>query len=41
MDNGVVTEIKDSRAFVPFRALGEALGVEVEWVADTKTALYK
>lgn len=26
--------------FVPFRALGNALGVDVEWDADTKTAIY-
>lgn len=41
MDYGVVAEIKDSRTFVPFRALGEALGAEVDWEADTKTATYK
>lgn len=40
MDNGVKAEIKEGRMFVPFRALGNALGVDVEWDADTKTATY-
>lgn len=40
MENGVVAEIQDSRMFVPFRALGQALGVPVTWNADTKTAIY-
>gem|GEM_PF-459303 len=40
MDNGVVAEITDSRMFVPFRALGQALGVPVTWDADTRTAIY-
>jgi hypothetical protein len=26
--------------FVPFRALGQALGVNVSWDADTRTAYY-
>ena len=29
MDNGVKAEITDSRKFIPFRALGQALGVAV------------
>lgn len=41
MDNSVAAEIKEGRMFVPFRALGEALGVDVEWDSDTKTAIYK
>lgn len=41
MDNGVAAEITDSRMYIPFRALGEALGVTVDWDADTKTAIYK
>ena len=41
MDNGVKAEIKDARMYVPFRALGKALGVEVTWDAATKTAAYK
>jgi hypothetical protein len=41
MDYGVKAEIKNSRMYVPFRALGEALGVEVTWDADTRTAAYK
>lgn len=40
MENGVVAEITDSRMFVPFRALGQALGVSVSWDADTRTAIY-
>jgi hypothetical protein len=40
MENGVVAEITDSRMFVPFRALGQALGVPVTWDADTRTAIY-
>lgn len=40
MDYGVVAEIKDDRMFVPFRALGQALGVNVTWDADTRTATY-
>lgn len=41
MDNSVQAEITDGRMFVPFRALGNALGVDVEWDTDTKTAIYK
>jgi len=41
MDNDVKAEIKDNRMFIPFRALGKALGVNVSWDADTKTAIYK
>ncbi len=40
MDNGVVAEITDGRMFIPFRDLGEALGVDVDWDSDTKTAVY-
>ncbi|MDO4299914.1 MAG: copper amine oxidase N-terminal domain-containing protein [Clostridia bacterium] len=40
MDNGVVAEIVDGRMFVPFRALGQALGVPVSWDAETRTAIY-
>ncbi len=38
--NGVKTEITDGRMYIPFRALGEALGAEVNWDAETKTASY-
>jgi hypothetical protein len=41
MDNSVQSEITDGRMFIPFRAMGKALGVDVEWIADTKTAVYK
>ncbi len=40
MDNGVKAEISNNRMFIPFRALGQALGVSVDWDADTKTAVY-
>jgi len=36
----VVAEITDSRMFVPFRALGDALGVKVTWDDATRTAIY-
>jgi hypothetical protein len=41
MANGVKAEIKDGRMYIPFRALGEALGVDVAWDSNTKTASYK
>ncbi len=41
MENGVKAEIKDSRMYIPFRALGTALGVKVDWDVETKTAIYK
>ncbi len=40
MSNGVSAEIKDGRMFVPFRTLGEALGADVSWDAETKTAYF-
>ena len=40
MDNGVKAEITDSRMFVPFRALGQALGAEVSWDGTNKTAYF-
>ncbi len=40
MDNGVYSEITDSRMFVPFRALGEAFGIEVSWDSPTWTASF-
>ena len=40
MEYGVKAEIKDGRMFVPFRALGQALGVTVDWDANTRTAIY-
>ncbi|MBQ7265845.1 MAG: copper amine oxidase N-terminal domain-containing protein [Firmicutes bacterium] len=40
MPNGVKTEIVEGRTFVPFRALGNALGVSVDWEAETKTAVF-
>ena len=41
MENGVKAEIKSGRMFIPFRALGTALSVKVDWDAETKTAIYK
>ncbi len=41
MGNGIVPEIKDGRVFVPFRPLGEALGMNVKWDSSTKTAIYE
>lgn len=41
MDYGVKAEIKDGRMYIPFRALGEAMGVDVEWDAETRTAIYR
>lgn len=40
MANGAKAEIKDGRIYIPFRALGEALGVKVSWDSTTKTAIY-
>lgn len=40
MEYGVTAEITDDRMFVPFRALGQALGVPVDWDAETRTAIY-
>ncbi len=41
MPNGAAAEINNGRMFVPFRALGDALGVQTDWENDTKTAVYK
>ncbi len=38
MENNAVSEIKNGRMFVPFRALGNALDVKVEWDKESKTA---
>ena len=40
MENNVKAEIKDGRMYIPFRALGKALDVNVTWEAETKTAIY-
>jgi hypothetical protein len=40
MENSVSTEISNDRLYVPFRALGQALGVTVNWNAETRTATY-
>jgi hypothetical protein len=36
----VSLEIREDRAFVPFRALGEAFGIRVTWEQDTTTAIF-
>jgi hypothetical protein len=36
----VSAEITDDRSFLPFRQLGNALGVDVAWDAATNTAIY-
>lgn len=41
MGNSIVPEIKEGRVFVPFRPLGEALGMNVKWDSNTKTAIYE
>lgn len=41
MGNGVVPEIKNGSTYVPFRPLGEALGMNVKWDNNTKTAIYE
>lgn len=40
MANGASAEISGNRIYIPFRALGDALGVDVDWDSDTKTATY-
>lgn len=40
MENNVYAEIVDGRMYIPFRALGNALDVNVDWDAKTKTAVY-
>lgn len=37
---GGIPEIKNGRMFVPFRVLGAELGAEVNWIADSKTAVF-
>jgi hypothetical protein len=36
----VVPEIKNDRMYIPFRHLGIAFGVIVDWEADTQTAIF-
>jgi len=36
----VAMEIREDRAFVPFRALGEAFGIPVSWEQATSTAIF-
>lgn len=40
MENGAKAEIQNGRTFVPFRSLGQALGIPVSWDATTKTAVF-
>lgn len=41
MENGVKAEINNNRMYIPFRALGNAMNVNVSWDAQSKTATYK
>lgn len=41
LGSNVSAEITDGRMYIPFRALGSALGIPVDWDAQTKTAVYK
>ena len=41
MENGVKAEIRNNRMYIPFRALGNAMNVNVSWDAQSKTATYK
>jgi len=36
----VTAQIQDERSFIPFRALGNALGVPVGWDEETRTAIF-
>ncbi len=40
INNGATAEIKEGRMYVPFRALGEAMGVAVSWDNSTRTAIF-
>lgn len=40
MSNGAAAEITNDRMYVPFRALGEALGADVNWDEASMTAVY-
>ncbi|MCD8214861.1 MAG: hypothetical protein LUC97_04345 [Clostridiales bacterium] len=40
MDSNVKAELTNGRMFVPFRALGTALGVNVSWDSDNRIASY-
>lgn len=40
LGNPVYSEVRDERAFIPFRAFAEALNVYVEWDAQTATATF-
>ena len=37
--DGVSPEIRNNYTFLPLRALGEAVGMDVDWDADTRTAI--
>lgn len=40
MDNNAKAELTNGRMYVPFRSLGKALGVEVEWDGTNKVAKF-
>ena len=37
----ILPKIKNGSTYVPFRPLGEALGMNVKWDSNTKTAIYE
>ncbi len=37
IEAGTSAEIKEGRMYVPFRAVGEALGVDVVWISESKS----
>lgn len=39
MDNNAKAQIVDSRTFLPFRAVAEVFGLDVDWEANTKTVI--
>jgi hypothetical protein len=41
MEHGVKAEISSNRLYIPFRVLGKALDVDVDWNEETKTATFK
>ena len=40
LGTNVKAKINGCRVYIPFRALSEATGVDVEWDSESKTAIY-
>ncbi len=40
LENSAKAELKNGRMYIPFRALGNALGVNVSWDDSSRTAIY-